>query len=250
MAERICASEGCGTLVGPKGARGWCPMHYRAWYYAQPPKPRPPCSAPGCSKPTVQRLWCAMHRGRLKRTGSLDLIARERPTCSVDGCDAKATSRQLCSKHNARLDRHGNTDVMLAGPREQHFAWGGDEVTYRTAHGRLTRYRGKANQHPCVDCGALAAQWSYDGKAENEQRDPRTGIAYTTEMVHYQPRCYPCHKAFDLRSHCPHGHAYEGANVIFKKDGSRACRTCKRRMDRASYLKRRGRVTPALDRAY
>jgi CRISPR/Cas system-associated protein Cas10 (large subunit of type III CRISPR-Cas system) len=30
------------------------------------------------------------------------------------------------------------------------------------------------------------------------------------------------------RTHCPHGHPYEGENLIRKKDGSRACRECKR----------------------
>lgn len=30
------------------------------------------------------------------------------------------------------------------------------------------------------------------------------------------------------RTHCPHGHPYAGENLIRKKDGSRACRECKR----------------------
>lgn len=29
--ERPCAIAECGKLVGPKGARGWCPRHYQRW---------------------------------------------------------------------------------------------------------------------------------------------------------------------------------------------------------------------------
>ena len=34
-------------------------------------------------------------------------------------------------------------------------------------------------------------------------------------------------KRVPLKTHCPHGHPYSGDNVLRKKDGSRACRTCK-----------------------
>ena len=29
------------------------------------------------------------------------------------------------------------------------------------------------------------------------------------------------------KTHCPHGHPYSGENLMIKKDGTRACRTCK-----------------------
>ena len=45
---------------------------------------------------------------------------------------------------------------------------------------------------PCVVCGEPASHRSYDGLDPNEQRDPHTGLAYSTDMAHYQPLC-PAH---------------------------------------------------------
>lgn len=39
----------------------------------------------------------------------------------------------------------------------------------------------------------------------------------------------PIRPRFGVRkSHCPQGHAYEGANVYFRKDGGRDCMACRR----------------------
>jgi hypothetical protein len=45
---------------------------------------------------------------------------------------------------------------------------------------------------PCAVCGGPATRWSYDGLDPNEQRDRYTGLAYSTDMAHYQPLC-PAH---------------------------------------------------------
>jgi hypothetical protein len=42
---------------------------------------------------------------------------------------------------------------------------------------------------PCTVCGQPATHRSYDGLDPNEQRDPHTGRAYSTNMAHYQPLC-------------------------------------------------------------
>ena len=42
---------------------------------------------------------------------------------------------------------------------------------------------------PCAVCGEPATHRSYDGLDPNEQRDPHTGRAYSTNMTHYQPLC-------------------------------------------------------------
>ncbi len=42
---------------------------------------------------------------------------------------------------------------------------------------------------PCSVCGEPATHRSYDGLDPNEQRDPHTGRAYSTDMAHYQPVC-------------------------------------------------------------
>jgi hypothetical protein len=47
---------------------------------------------------------------------------------------------------------------------------------------------------PCAVCGQAATDWSYDGLDPNEQRDPRTGEAWSPDMAHYRPLC-PAHRA-------------------------------------------------------
>jgi hypothetical protein len=42
---------------------------------------------------------------------------------------------------------------------------------------------------PCTVCGEPATHRGYDGLDPNEQRDPYTGRAYSTDMAHYQPLC-------------------------------------------------------------
>jgi hypothetical protein len=42
---------------------------------------------------------------------------------------------------------------------------------------------------PCAVCGEPATHHRYDGLDPDEQRDPHTGRAYSTNMAHYQPRC-------------------------------------------------------------
>lgn len=42
---------------------------------------------------------------------------------------------------------------------------------------------------PCAVCREPATRLGYDGLDPNEQRDPHTGRAYSTDMAHYQPLC-------------------------------------------------------------
>lgn len=68
--------------------------------------------------------------------------------------------------------------------------------SYAAMHGRLNHRRGRARRHSCVDCGQPARHWSYDHADPNELTSP-TGLEYSTNLDHYQPRCRPCHEAFD-----------------------------------------------------
>jgi hypothetical protein len=42
---------------------------------------------------------------------------------------------------------------------------------------------------PCAVCGESATGWSYDGLDPHEQRDSRTGKAWSADLSHYQPVC-------------------------------------------------------------
>ena len=42
---------------------------------------------------------------------------------------------------------------------------------------------------PCAVCGEPATDWAYDGLDPNEQRDSRTGQAWSPDLAHYRPVC-------------------------------------------------------------
>lgn len=83
---------------------------------------------------------------------------------------------------------------IMTGPDNP--LWLGDGIKYNAAHDRIRVRRGRAVDHPCVDCGRQAMHWSYNHSDPNEQTCE--GLPYSTDANHYSPRCVPCHKAFDL----------------------------------------------------
>lgn len=58
--------------------------------------------------------------------------------------------------------------------------------TVLTLHRRLHRKHGKASAHACVDCGAVARDWSLNKSA------------YTDNIDDYSPRCRSCHVKYDM----------------------------------------------------
>jgi len=120
--------------------------------------------------------------------------------CAIDGCDRPVHARGLCDTHYARWRRNGDQELRYP-TGDRHWKWGGDEISYFGVHRRLTRTRGPANQHPCVDCGATAVTWSFNSKTA--AGDVLTEIvdgcelAYSTDIADYVPRCRRCHAAYD-----------------------------------------------------
>lgn len=82
-------------------------------------------------------------------------------------------------------------------------------MTYRAAHRRITRVRGKAMDQPCTDCGLPADQWSYVGSSEFEQsgttpvinrkygKTYQAHVSWSPSVWDYTPRCRPCHFKHD-----------------------------------------------------
>ena len=50
----------------------------------------------------------------------------------------------------------------------------------------------EAKVTPCAVCGEPATDYAYDGLDPNEQRDSRTGQAWSPDLAHYRPVC-PAH---------------------------------------------------------
>lgn len=123
--------------------------------------------------------------------------------CSVPDCGKPPSARGWCDTHYSRWRRRGD-------PLAPHGNLVSDDaLTYRAAHKRLDRVRGKASSHACVDCGGQAAQWSYVGGQPDERRSPK-GFPYSANPEAYVPRCVSCHKRLD--DPVPIGLAYRWAN--------------------------------------
>lgn len=70
-------------------------------------------------------------------------------------------------------------------------------VTYKGAHLRVARVNGPAGERCCVDCGHVAAEWSYNHHDPDAISD-RHGL-FSLNPHYYEPRCRPCHKEFDAK---------------------------------------------------
>jgi hypothetical protein len=122
--------------------------------------------------------------------------------CSVEDCQGPARWHGMCPKHATRMRRHGNPHAFVEIPDRNHRRgpdsgrWVGDDASYSAVHRRMRIAKGLASSYPCVDCGAPAANWSYDYKAADE-RVCSTGQPFSADPAHYHPRCLPCHRRFD-----------------------------------------------------
>ncbi|GAA1148512.1 hypothetical protein GCM10009651_36460 [Microbacterium natoriense] len=178
------------------------------------------CSILDCAKPARSRVatLCPMHYHRQYRYGTLDRITDlirngdiPRRGTDISGvrygtliAEAYRDGTWLCRCDcgNTRLATIGELkrtgEANTCGVRANHLS---EDIDYSAAHGRVHRAKGQAQRHRCVDCGDQAKHWSYDHSDPNEyvSRSPRTiGIAFSLDANHYEPRCVPCHKTFDL----------------------------------------------------
>ena len=77
------------------------------------------------------------------------------------------------------------------------------ETGYMGAHLRVRRIMGKASLWNCVDCGYIAADWSYNHSGEYERvatDKQNLGQPYSIDYKQYEPRCKSCHKKFDNKT--------------------------------------------------
>lgn len=119
---------------------------------------------------------------------------------------------RFCSKSCVSAYRHRQGQLGGNGPCSP--SWKGALVSYDGAHKRIHRTRGKASRHPCVDCGAPALHWSYDGKDSEElTTTSRRGqeVRYSAKPEHYEPRCVTCHNHHDIQYQ--HGERHHRAKL-------------------------------------
>ena len=62
-------------------------------------------------------------------------------------------------------------------------------IRVRRSEADVPPTRDSADITPCAVCGEPATGLGYDGLDPNEQRDTRTGRAWSADMGHYRPVC-------------------------------------------------------------
>lgn len=127
--------------------------------------------------------------------------------CAVDDCDrprrqiSNGGRSRYCTGHVSRAQRG---DVKACEPLRVHGRFDPTApISYRGAHHRVRRMRGKATQHRCVDCGERARDWSYNHRGQHEfvavviQKSGTYRVTYSGDPADFEPRCRPCHRKHD-----------------------------------------------------
>lgn len=170
--------EKCPVTDCPKAIHrgGYCYAHYmKNWRYGTP-------------TPNHPRRYEDVTG---QRFGTLTPIKRE-GIFWICQCDCGETRRASMGE----LNRTGQNNTC--GIPGKHLS---EDVEYTAVHGRVRNLHGSARQHACVSCGEPALHWSYDHLDPEErisQAERTAGIAYSLKTEHYQARCVPCHKRYDL----------------------------------------------------
>lgn len=92
--------------------------------------------------------------------------------------------------------------ASLPRPRGQFaHAWKGDNIGYRSMHGRIREQRGSARGYWCMECKSRRADaWAYLHVCDEERwgQNGRGDLSpYCLHPEHYAALCKPCHVALD-----------------------------------------------------
>lgn len=176
----------------------------------------------------------------------------------IKECDKPRVGKGLCDTHYARLRRTGTLADPKPRPTLEERFWikvdkDGPIPTHNPQLGQCWMWLGAKKKY---GHGIFSTQWK-DNKGKNQGAHR---IAYNLlvgpvpdglELDHLcrNPPCVnPAHlepvthaenmRRYQLsKTHCPHGHPYEGANLIVRPLGYRVCRICYEHSCRASYEK-------------
>ncbi len=128
-----CTIDGCEK---EQRARGWCVTHYWRWSQHGDPtrtvrvKGSPTCEAPGCNTATPKNAkHCEMHRARLARSGSFDLLARDRYRQPSGYWHVKRPGHPLASE-KGWVREHRVVLYETIGPGEHPCHWCGVQVSF------------------------------------------------------------------------------------------------------------------------
>lgn len=150
---------------------------------------------------------CKKHWARWRRHGDTSVVLAKTgtrkypPICSVEGCESKHHANGYCASHNFRQKKYGNPLEPPRKPTGRPFK--GAQPGYDAAHRRIHRTLGAATRFTCVECGAPANEWAYQGGdpdeliTQPELRKEHPNLRYSVNAEFYAPMCRPCHRRMD-----------------------------------------------------
>lgn len=200
MPNRTCTVAECER---PHLAKQMCSAHYRRAKRGAPltdpirGSASDICIVEDCGRDSQHFGWCFTHHKRWQTTGVVGgpIEGRQKNGggCAIEACDRGSSERGWCWSHYQQWYARGTVADRPIWPN----GWRGDEISYSGMHMRLKRERGYAADLGCVSCGLAARHWSYSNSDPNDRIDEITGLRYSTDMDHYDPRCVSCHSLYD-----------------------------------------------------
>lgn len=162
------------------------------------------CSIPDCGKPFEARGYCPMHYQRWRKYGDpntvgLDYNAERRFHANI------VVDANGCWIWQARdINQWGHARWMVGGKRVGVHRWAYERWIGSIPDGLVIDHLCRVPA--CVNLEHLEPVT----QPENVMRAP---TAVTTINA--------------KKTHCIHGHAFEGSNLIWRKNGERPCRQCR-----------------------
>lgn len=189
-----CKTDGCEKPVKVK-KRQLCSNHFQQWARANRPKAGlRECSVEDCTKIAYAKNFCSGHYKRFRITGSPVPTPKVQEYCE---CGKEATVAGKCKTHYMQ-QWYAAMQPRAFDPNAINVK---ERVSYQGAHYRIRRTRGKASDYTCTDCPNPAREWALKFDAVNVHvnvsQTRMNGSRFSMDPNDYEPRCRPCHSAYD-----------------------------------------------------
>lgn len=162
------------------------------------------CSFPDCGRPERARDLCASHWAqRFVYEIELRPIHKKNTNpCKADDCDRlELHAHGYCGMHWQRFYHEKPVDRSWKNRGAWPIHMQPVPVRYTTTHSRVRKLWGSAKQYPCIECGADAQDWAYDGTDPDElyltAGAGRGHQKCSAWPEFYMPMCRKCHRGRD-----------------------------------------------------
>lgn len=120
VSNNVCSVDGCGSIVGPHGAKGMCGKHYMKWKkYGDPlavKRKRNFCKVNGCNKPCHGLGYCDNHYRLFKAHGDIYPRIDQSGLCKQYKTEHKVWERmksRCYDKNISNYDDYGGRGITV-----------------------------------------------------------------------------------------------------------------------------------------